>query len=214
MIIIKLKSIKASFHSEIQEDTIVKSKLHNTDSLRNILKEKIEDLKSYRDSNLKIPVEGFLSFNKTQYIITQSNFENSMTDLIAYLTDFLNDRCYAFFPTHEIYGASKNNQNLIKSCTTIPSLIKFMNMSEFSNFKIYTSELGFCKSFTEVNNAKIKMIQYKNSEFNILIKNPTEDALKLIISNHLKNFNYGVASESIKPNRKSDRLVPRKPASK
>ena len=188
MIRIEITCMLSSIKINIRQTEILSTKLGFGTSVSKTLSDYIEDIKDF----LKLPsfrgTRGVVDIDGKITVISEANVQQFLLFVQKTLVDMLADKFEIRTHDYEIYFASKSYEEKFKDCKTLTQLLKHIVDIKFDDLKIYTN-CGLNHTYLNGReNCKITMIQYKNSDVNLIFKNMTEEKARKIITYHLKSL--------------------------
>ena len=188
MIRIEITCMLSSIKINIRQSEILSSKLGFGTEVSKTLYDYIEDIKDFMKLPSFIGAKGIVEIAGKVFVITKDNIESSLLSVCQKLSEILEDKLKIKTHDYEIYFASKLYEEKFKDCKTLTQLLKAILDIKFDEVKIYTN-CGISKTYlNHREDCVITMIQYKNSDVNLIFKNMTEEKVRKIITYHLKSL--------------------------
>lgn len=188
MIRIEITCMLSSIKINIRQSEILSSKLGFGTSVSKTLSDYIEDIKDFLKLASFRGTRGVVDINGKITVINETNVQQFLLSVQKTLAEMLDDKFEIRTHDYEIYFASKSYEEKFKDCKTFNQLLKHIADIKFDDLKIYTN-CGLSKTYlTHREDCTITMIQYKNSDVNLIFKNMTEEKVRKIITYHLKSL--------------------------
>lgn len=189
MIDLRIQSIISSLEILIEDNEFTASKKGFGNTISKTLFSYAEDLRNFIRTGVHDTVRGYIKIDKDVIYIDYNNVIESINIAIDYITEELENKYELKTHNFEIYCTDAKYGVMLKDTKTFNQMIRFMNITTFTEFKIYT-DCGLKLTYHDImENCRITMIQYSNKEINLLLKYPDKERIQKLINYHLKHFN-------------------------